>query len=180
MTSLSKTQSATRQYTQREVNTGDMPVGQKADIDLDSPIIHGEALGNISGDTELSKGYLADLAFMEEPVTILIQDNSGNSQCPETHVPVAVNGKDAEVLQNGRWMAIGWLPIGVELTTKRKYVEVLARSKSDAVNTNHDDATVERPRNMINRRTSQNYPLSVLHDGNPRGREWLSRIMMGH
>jgi hypothetical protein len=84
------------------------------------------------------------------------------------------------VLNNGQWLEIEWLPIGVPLTTKRKYVEVLARSKPDAITTVHDDANVERPRNTVRRRTSAQYPLSVIQDPNPRGHEWLSRIMMGH
>lgn len=169
----------TRQYNRREVHTGDMEIGQKADIDLEEPIVHGESLANISGDTELNTGLIADLAFMEEPVMIRIEENS-SSDFPETHVPVQVNGRGAEVLNNGKWMEITWLPIGVAMTIKRKFVEVLARSKSDAIRTQHEDATVERPTNKINRRTKANYPLSILQDNNPRGHEWLSRIMMGY
>lgn len=171
-----KNNPVTRQYNRKEVNTGDMAIGQKSDIDisLDAQIVHGESIPNI-----VDEKFIADLAFMEEPVTILIADNS-RSDFPETHVPVQVNEQGAEVFQNGQWLTIGWLPIGVQLTTKRKYVEVLARSKSDAIKTNHDDATVERPQNKITRRTSANYPISVLQDNNPRGTEWLSQIMMGH
>lgn len=171
-----KNNPVTRQYNRKEVNTGDMQIGQKSDIDisLDAQIVHGESIPNVSDEK-----FLADLAFMEEPVTIRIEENS-RSDFPETHVPVQVQGKEAEVLQNGRWLTIGWLPIGVELTTKRKYVEVLARAKSDAVKTSHDDATVERPQNKITRRSSANYPMSIIQDNSPRGHEWLSNIMRGH
>lgn len=165
------------QRPRRETHTGDMQIGQKDDIDLslDSPIIHGENLKNLADDKELQAG----LAFMEEPMTIRIEENT-RSDFPETHVPVMVNGRGAEVFQNGQWLPIGWLPIGVPLTTKRKYVEVLARAKPDAIQTVHDDANVERPRNTVRRRTSAAYPLSIIQDNNPRGHEWLSRIMMGH
>lgn len=161
----------------RETNTADMPLAQKDDIDLslDSPIIHSEGLPNLTHEQEL----MAELDFMEQPMTIRIEDNS-SSDFPETHVPVVVNGKNAEVLQNGKWLEIGWLPIGQTLVTKRKYVEVLARSRSDTIRTMHDDATVERPRNTVRRSTKANYPLSIIQDNNPRGHEWLSRIMMGH
>ncbi len=171
----------TRQYNRRESNTGDMEIGQKGDVDiaLSASVVHGESLANISGDAELNSELLNTLAFMEEPVTIRIEENS-RSDFPETHVPVYVQGRGAEVQQNGRWLELGWLPIGVPLVTKRKFVEVLARSKSDSIKTNHDDATVDRPRNTVTRRTSANYPLSIIHDANPRGHEWLSRIMMGH
>lgn len=176
-----KNSPVTRQYNRKEAHTGEMPVAQKSDIDmsLDSQIVHGEALANVSGDTEINKGYMADLSFMEEPVTIRIEENS-RSDFPETHVAVQVNGRSAEVFQNGQWLPIGWLPIGVPLITKRKYVEVLARAKSDSIKTQHDDATVATPRNTLQRRTSANYPLSIIQDNNPRGHEWLSRIMMGH
>jgi hypothetical protein len=165
----------------KEIHTGDMQIGQKDDLDLslDQQIIHGEDLPNLSQEAELMASHQAALAFMEEPVQIRIEENS-RSDYPETHVPVQVNGEGAEVLQNGKWMRIGWLPIGIPLVTKRKFVEVLARSKSDAIRTVHDDATVERPRNLTQRRTSAQYPLSILQDNNPRGHEWLSRIMMGH
>lgn len=165
----------------REIHTGDMQIGQKNDLDLslDSDIIHGEGLPNIAHEAELMASHHAALAFMEEPVMIRIEENT-RSDFPETHVPVQVNGEGAEVLQNGKWLKIGWLPIGVPLTTKRKFVEVLARSKSDSVRTVHDDATVDRPRNLTQRRSSAQYPMSILQDNNPRGHEWLSRIMMGH
>lgn len=170
-----------RQYNRREMHTEDSAIPQKADIDLslDSEIIHGEALPNLTADAKAKQDYYDALQFMEEPLTIRIEENS-RSDFPETHVSVQVNGKEAEVFQNGQWLAIGWLPIGVPLVTKRKYVEVLARSRSDSIRTNHDDATVERPRNMVNRRSSSNYPLSIIEDRNPKGHEWLSKIMMGH
>lgn len=168
-----------RQYNRKEIHTGDMEVGQKSDIDITDGVTHGESLIDVVGDIAKDGPYIAALDFMEEPVTIRIEENS-RSDFPETHVPVQVNGKEAEVWQSGRWIAIGWLPIGVPLVTKRKYVEVLARSKSDSVKTVHDEATVERPRNTITRRTSSNYPLSIIEDKNPKGHEWLSRILMGH
>lgn len=169
----------TRKYTRREVNTNDMPIEQKPDIDLsvDKPVQHGEVLVDVVG--EVNDGHMEKLAFMEEPVTIRIEENS-RSDFPETCVPVAVQGKGAEVFTNGKWVEITWLPIGIPLVTKRKYVEVLARAKSDAIRTKHDNATVERPCNTVERRTSANYPLSIIEDRNPKGHEWLSGIMRGH
>jgi hypothetical protein len=174
-----KNKPVTRKYDRKEVHTSDMPITHKEDIDLDAPISHGESLVHIAGESLPNQDYLDELAFMEEPVTVLIEENS-RSDFPETHVACQVNGKEAEVFANGHWMAIGWLPIGVPLVTKRKYVEVLARSRSDSIKTVHDDATVERPRNTLTRRSSYNYPLSVLEDVNPRGRQWLSNIMARH
>ena len=171
-------ETATRKY-KRSIHSEDFPLSQKSDIDLDQPIVHGEALANVSGDVSFAADYLSQLAFNEEPVTIIIEENQ-RSDFPETHVPVSVQGKGAELFTNGQWLEVGWLPIGSELITKRKYVEVLVRSKSDSIKTNHDDATVERPRNTVTRRTSANYPVTVLEDRNPLGREWIARIRMSH
>lgn len=168
-----------REYVRKAVHTSDMPITVKDDIDLDKPIVHGESLLNVTADKMPSQDYLEMLAFMEDPVTIRIEENSG-SDFPETHVPVYVNGKEAEVFQNGKWVPIGWLPIGVQLTTKRKYVEVLARSRSESIKTVHDDATVAIPRNTLQRRNRSNYPLSVIEDRNHRGHQWLSNIMIQH
>lgn len=170
----------TRRY-KREHHTEDSPVGQQSDVDLslDKQIIHGEAFAAVAGDLDHNKGLLSELAFMEEPVTIMIEENS-SSDHPETHVPVQVNGRGAEVLMNGKFVEMTWLPIGVQLTTKRKFVEVLARSKSTNIKTVHDDATVERPQNTVRRITKAQYPMSILQDDNPRGREWLARIRLEH
>lgn len=169
----------TRKYKQ-EINTADLPIEQKKDIDLDSPIIHGEALANVAGDVDYAKDYLAMLKFNEEPVTIIINEAGRQTDYPETHVPVQIQGKGAEVLIDGKWVAICWLPIGQELTTKRKYLEALLRSKSESISTQHEDANVERPRNILRRSNTSNYPVQVLEDRNPLGREWLSGLMRSH
>lgn len=168
-----------RQYNRREVHTADMPIAQKPDIDLNDDIQHGESLVQVAADITANEDYMKALHFMEEPVTVRIEENS-RSDFPETHVPCAVNGKGAEVWMNNQWIAMTWLPVNAMMTIKRKYVEVLARAKSDSIRTKHDDATVERPQNRVERRSSSNYPLSIIEDKNPRGHEWLSRIMIGH
>ena len=169
---------AVPKYT-REVHTADTPVPQRADVDLDAPIIHTEGIpNNIITDINDVSSYASSLAFMEEPVTIRLEENS-RSDFPETHAPCAVNGKGAEVLVNGSWISATWLPMGVDLTVKRKYVEVLARSRTENVRTKHEDANVERPQNRVERRSSANYPMSVIEDRNPRGAAWLSGILRG-
>lgn len=172
---------AVRKYSKRETNTADLEVGQHEDVDisLGSTIVHGEGLVNLSADEQAQADYRKELAFNEEPVEILINENN-RSDFPETHVPVQVNGRGAEVMMNGKWVELAWLPIGTPIVVKRKYVEVLARSKSDSVKTQHDDANVERPQNKIIRRTAQNYPVSILRDENPRGAQWISNITRSH
>lgn len=119
--------------------------------------------------------HLAELAFMEEPVTIFIE-TSGEEDAPQ-FADVAVNGKKAEVWDeaNSRWVPIGFLSVGREITTKRKYVEVLARSKPQKVKTKVEDPRGD-PRNIVQRFTHSRFPFSVLEDKNPKGRAWLARI----
>ena len=168
----------------RPVNTGkkerytaDTPLAQRGDLDLslDSVIMHGEGLPNLTNDGDL----VADLAFMEEPITLRISASSGNKGVPETHVFCAVQGRGAEVMLNGKWCEMTWLPIGPPIITKRKYVEVLARANPESVTTQHEDGNVDHPRNRAQRTTSSAYPLSIIQDSS-RGAEWMSRVLMGH
>lgn len=168
-----------RKYTRRELNTSDMPITEHDDVDLsfDKPLEHGESIELVAADVNKDAELIENLQFNEEPVTIRIEENA-RSQFPEPCVQVTVQGKPAEILQNGKWIPIGWLPIGTEVTTRRKYVEVLMRSRSTTFITKHDNAQVETPRNWVEPRTSSNYPVSILEDRNPKGREWVSRIML--
>ena len=170
-----------RTYQRKEVHSADMPMSDAGNIDLSlgQQVSHGEPLVHIASETLAQGDFLAQLAFMEEPVTVCIEENSGND-FPETHVPVYVNGKGAEVLLDGRWTEFGWLPIGPQLVTKRKYVEVLARSRSTTIKTVVEDATVPMPRNEVSRKNRANYPLTILHDANPRGRDWLAAVRINH
>ena len=72
--------------------------------------------------------------------------------------------KGAEIFTNGRWVEVGFLPVGEPVITKRKYVEVLAAAKHEAVNTRHDTAEAERPRNFVERTLSSRAPFSVIKD----------------
>lgn len=170
----------TRKYTKREVSTSEMPVAQTASVDLTDLVnlIRNPSL-QTTGEKPLQPDYLKALAFAEEPVTISIEENS-RSDYPETHVFVQSAGNGAEIFLNNQWCTVTWLPIGQVITTKRKYLEILLRSKSDHVRTQHDDATVAVPQNKLNRRTSGNYPVTIIQDANPLGFEWASRVRAEH
>lgn len=158
----------------RELHTGDMAVGQHAPIVLadDKPLEREQII--LPLEKQMAGKYLADLAFAEEPVTIRIE-RSSEKFAPHS-VDCWVNGVGAEILMKGRWIQTGYLPVGHVVTTKRKYVEVLARSKHDSVQTEvkkHE----ESEENVIDRHTSQKTPFSVIRDENPRGAEWLTRLL---
>ena len=76
-----------------------------------------------------------------------------------------------------RWVRYSALPVGVPVITRRKYVEILAMSKIDTITTPDkrpgDDLTNDTP----DRQTSASANFSVLEDKNPKGEEWLRRLM---
>lgn len=163
-----------RSSANREIHTGDLDVGQAKDIVLDDDPIDREQI-IVPVDGPLLSGQAQNLAFSEEPVTIRIE-RTKEKNAPKV-VDAWVNGKGAEVLINGKFVEFGCLPVGLIVTTKRKYVEVLARSKTDSVSTSvvkRDDGED----NIVNRDTSSSIPFTVVQDKNPIGAEWLTRLLM--
>lgn len=118
--------------------------------------------------------YLDELAFMEEPVTVRLEPSSDKNAAGA--FPIWVNGKPAEVYQNGRWDEIGYLPVGRTLTVKRKVLEVIIRAKVDTVHTQIQEMDSERPNNVVQRFTSPVHSFSILEDRNPRGPAWVSEL----
>jgi hypothetical protein len=129
-------------------------------------VIVAEKIGNVT--------YLAELAFMEEPITIRLEPSAEKNAA--MCYPVWVNGKGAEVFQRGQWQEIGYLPVGMEMIIKRKVLEVIVRAKIDTVMTHIVDPTGELPNNTVKRFTSGVFNFSILKDDNPRGPAWLSEI----
>ncbi len=121
---------------------------------------------------EVDEAYLAELAFYEEPVTIVI--NPSNHKNAASIFENWSNGTRAEMFINGRWVQVGDLPVGKRITIKRKIVEHIIRARVESVQTDHEDATVASPRNRIVRTPSQVHSFSIVEDKNPRGADWLS------
>lgn len=160
-----------------ELHTEDIPQTQPKDIILPASgaIPRGEQIEAL--DKPITDEYAAALAFNEEPVTIMIEP--GQEENAPKVIDCWVNGKGAEVLDpiTGRWNEINCLPVGGIITTKRKYVEVIARAKLDKVTTKHEDANVANPDNRVVRTTSRKAVFTVIHDPNPKGVQWLTRLM---
>lgn len=159
----------------KELHTDDLVVGQQADIlipDGDG-IDHEQVIVPVGAS--LLKEQVPGIAFGEEPVTIRIERTS-EKFAPKV-VDIWVNGKGAEAFVNGAWVEFGFLPVGLEVITKRKYVEVMARSKVDNVSTETGSMNDDNPVNKINRATSSRTPFSVLKDINPLGAQWLTRLL---
>lgn len=158
--------------TRRETHTGDLPIGQKPVIDLDDYQRGDEVIIPVSAGTDME--YVAELAFNEEPMTIRIE-RSSEKFSPKV-VDCWVQGRGAELFVNGKWMVCGWLPVGQPIITRRKYVEVLARAKPDAVTTEVIRKDESEENNLV-RYTSSKYPFSVIRDDNPRGYSWLVQVL---
>jgi len=148
-------------------HTADMEVGQQTAgnfvlPDLDQPIIR-ESIEIEPVVNSLTKSDFDEMMFMEELVKIRVEPLQEKN--PRKMIDLYVNGK-AE-----------WVPIGRPWIMRRKYVEVLARSKPMSVQTKHESAEESlNPQNEVIRTTSSQFPFSVLQD-TPRGVEWLNRIM---
>ena len=164
----------------QELNAGDIKIEQKPDIVFGRDTFGEKTeLPERDGDFVLvdsmpEKDHLAELSFNEEAITIRLEPSSEKNA--PTSYPVWVNGKGAEVFQNGRWDEIAYLPVGKVITTRRKYVEVMIRAKFDAITTDVSDPESENPRNAIKRFTSAVHSFSVIEDKNPRGVAWLSEM----
>lgn len=169
---------AKRQYVRKaqpEFSNADFPVGQNpgVSLELDEPLQRTQIIETM--ETPLEKEYAEALRFAEEPVTIYIHPSGDKN--PPLVVDCWVNGRGAEVFVNGEWHVFNCLPVGKQVTTRRKYVEVLARSKIETINTQHEDATVERPKNILQRSMSSRCTFQIIGDDNPKGREWIRRLM---
>ena len=162
------------------LNPDDVKIEQKPDIVLPRDTFGENAgLPERDGDVVLvdrmpDKDHLTELAFNEEPITIRLEPSTEKNA--PTSYPIWVNGKGAEVYQNGRWDEIAYLPVGKVITTRRKYVDVMIRAKFDAITTDVSDPESENPRNAIRRFTSAVHSFSVIEDRNPRGVAWLSEM----
>lgn len=126
-------------------------------------------------DAKLNKQYLDDLAMAEDPVTFRIEPMAGEF-APKV-VDCWVNGKGAELLQNGRWVEYGAFPVGYSIITKRKYLEVLARNRHMTIRTRIEGEHSERPVNHTERTVTRTAAFSIEEDKNPKGIEWARRMM---
>lgn len=158
--------------------SADFAVPQRSPIDI------GHALENPADDIVLVEKlpdteYAEQLKFAEDPVTAII-NSSSDPKAPK-YVYCAIQGKGAEVWdeKSKRWLEFKYIPVNRRLTIKRKYLEVLARSRIDNFNTrevtttplaNHDGYQLEAV-------TVQSSPFTVTHDpAGERGHAWLQRV----
>lgn len=149
-----------------ELDSRDAPIRQYAVLDLSSPsaapMPDGQIIESIDGDM-LPPSQADRLAFAEEPLDIRIEP--GRERFAPTTVRLGVNGETK------------WVPVGTPVRLRRKFVEVLARSQPFSVRTDVGNAMVENPHNRLERQAYRQHPFTVLHDPNPIGANWLTKVM---
>lgn len=147
-----------------EVHSPDLPITQPPVIDSDAERKPEFIVGN---EEMLNDGYVKELAFMEEPVDVLL--HRGREKHAPTMYDFAINGQ-----------AI-WIRVDTPTTIKRKYLEIIARSQPFEVETDVDKNEGKGENapvvNAIRRHQSSRYPFTVIKDTNPRGAAWLAQVM---
>lgn len=161
-----------------EFDSRSVKIEQKASIEqppIDQPMERPSTIVQV--DKTISELDVAKIQFSEDPVKILIHRNPDPKFSPGCTDYIAVNGTPAEILFKNGWVRMGYLPRGVSFYTKRKYVEVLARAKQDAIHTNVVERDNEEPQNFTERVTTSVMAFSVLEDKNPAGAAWLEELI---
>lgn len=162
------------------LSTADIKVDQPSPIGmpLEAPFVHPDPKIVLPEHPGMTKDYLDELAFNEEPMTIRMLPSSDENA--ETRIPCTIQGKGIEVFLEGMgWREFKALDVGVQYVTKRKYVEVFARAKHTSVRTSVTGNLHlnEEPVNTLVPSTRVKYPFEVILDANPRGRAWLQKLV---
>lgn len=111
-------------------------------------------------DRVVSKEKLDALAFMEEPVKVVVHTTTNETDEP---IPVVWNGGIQQAFIRGE-----------EQVVKRKFVEILARAKRTVFSQERlpdNNGYKQVPR------TALRYPFAVVEDRNPKGAAWLKSVL---
>lgn len=102
--------------------------------------------------------YTKELAFMEEPVKIVLHESTDENA--EPIVDLYCNGTPQRLIR------------GMEQVVKRKYVQILCDARQTSIKT-QTGVQGDNVVNRVNRHTAVRYPFSVIEDRNPNGSAWL-------
>lgn len=149
---------APREYHSGDTSPRALPPVEDAS-DLENQVLVAD---NTEGLTE--KDYLAELAFMNEEVEIIL--NRGREKHAPEFEQFGVNGR------------IIWVKAGVPTRIKRCYLEVMARSQPIDIRTHSGESPGdELTFNKVERTQSAGFSFSVLKDPNPKGPAWLAKVI---
>jgi hypothetical protein len=145
------------------INTHSVDLGASKDVAI--PLAGGARLLKpgvevIDGPRALKKAD--EVAFMNETIEIVISESDNPNA--ENPVPVSVNGRG------------GFIFRGEQTLVRRCYVERLARAKTDNFKQNLNEVDPEKF-NILKMMRGLKYPFTVTQDKNPRGRDWLIKVL---
>lgn len=146
-----------------KVDTTESQVGQSGTVNVPA---EGEARIE-KPEVEVVDGpgamkYAEEMAFMEEKMEIVVHESTDpNAADP---VQVNVNGRNQFFFR------------GRPIVVKRKFVERLARAKRTSYNQNLNHSDPNKF-NQLHSRTALQYPFSVVSDPNPKGADWLKKVL---
>ncbi len=160
------------------ISTDDVDVEQKSAFEFSLEDAFEHPGGEIIIPPEVLKAdYEEAIKFSREPVEIYIQPSP--EKFGAKTVPCWVNGKGIELFDkvSRRWYETGEIPRGMDIITRRMYVEVLLRSKTDAYVTEIIRQPGEEPVNKLVPGTAVNYPIQIVQDVSPHARQWFTRMV---
>lgn len=145
------------------VDSGDFQIGPgDGDVHMDDA---GLQMPSVDVETRpLHKEKAEALRFNEELVTVRVAETSD----PDQGICISLwNGGVHQLFIRGQ-----------DVTCKRKFLEVLARAKPESFGNVEflDEAGIRKIK--WPKRTGQRYPFAVIRDDNPRGAEWLRKVLM--
>lgn len=149
------------------IDTGEFRVGgANGDVTMDTdsaPVLRKPVAEVDVVDTLPPLEFLEELKFNEELLEVEVHEASDQYPSPTVSV---WNGGIHQLFIRGQRQIV-----------KRKFVEVLARTKPITYgNVEYVDAEGNR-RVKWPQRTALKYPFQVVRDASPRGREWLRKIL---
>lgn len=148
------------------IDTNNLQVGQDQEhaIPATGPIDRNEFRDQFDTvDTPDWKEKAKALAFNEEPVKIVVTED-GRPNAEQT-IQLLCNGLSQMIIR------------GAPIIVKRKFVEILARAKSENISTpQYTDANGNSATKIV-KQAGLKYPFRVLEDRNPNGSVWLERVL---
>jgi hypothetical protein len=170
------------------IGPGDVKVHKRDPIDINQRLAEEFAPGietDVEGLSPMSPEeakaqYMQELAFNEQPVTVVITPSSDRN-APK-HVFCAVQGVGAEVYdpKARRWIRFTYLPVSTQLTVKRKYLEVLAKSRQENFSTREVSPTpmANQDGYVLEAESVPVAPFVVRHDpAGDAGLQWYQRML---
>lgn len=148
----------------KNLDSQDHTIQNDASVDLSDISLTGDRpeIEPVEGPNAMVRAE--ELAFMEEKLEIMVMDNPDTNAVPLPRV--SVNGRNQFFLR------------GSPQTVRRKYVEALARGKVTRFKQkNSVDPQTGHIRQEMLPYTALADQFQVIHDPNPKGIDWLRRII---